>query len=180
MYTKHNKTLFFQSSQLESIISLSIALIGVDDERAAESHSKFLIELFKCLQDDLLYLEEGQSVDTQLLERERLLFSFLKNQACQILKTYVQEILKVPRRSVADNFVDVLVETVASFITCQPEIQQWLAEALQTVPSNVFTEENKQVIVEMASDTSGFRRGRLAQEFDILAKRARSSAVRAK
>ena len=47
-----------------------------------------------------------------------------------MLKTYVQEILKVPRRSVADHFVDVLVETVASFITCQPDIQHWLAEAL--------------------------------------------------
>jgi hypothetical protein len=119
-------------------------------------------------------------VNTALIEKETLLFGFLKSQAQQILSVYVREVLKVPRRSVAEHFVDVMVETVATFVFAKSDVSPWLAQALLQVPNTVLTDENKQVICDMASEGSGFRRGRLAQEFDILAKRARSSAVRAK
>lgn len=59
VYLKHNRALFYECAHLESIITLAIALIGVDDERAAASHSNFMIELQKSLQDDLLGIEEG-------------------------------------------------------------------------------------------------------------------------
>jgi hypothetical protein len=109
---------------------LAIALIGVDDERAAASHSNFMIELQKSLQDDLLGIEEGQAVNTALIEKETLLFGFLKSQAQQILSVYVREVLKVPRRSVAEHFVDVMVETVATFVFAKSDVSPWLAQAL--------------------------------------------------
>ena len=58
-YCKHNKPLFFESTQLEQIIKFAMFSIGLDEDRSAKAHSDFVIELLKSLQDDILYLEEG-------------------------------------------------------------------------------------------------------------------------
>jgi hypothetical protein len=74
--------------------------------------------------------------------------------------------------------VDALVELCSNFIA-NNECSQWLQVGLAQVPNNVLTEENKLTIVNLATDQS-FRKGSLSNEFDILAKRARSSAIRQK
>lgn len=49
---------------------------------------------------------------------------------------------------------------------------------MQSVPVNVLTLENKQSMVETVSDSSQFRLSHLQYELGLLAKRARSSAIR--
>ena len=49
---------------------------------------------------------------------------------------------------------------------------------MQSVPVNVLTLENKQSMVETVSDSSQFRLSNLQYELGLLAKRARSSAIR--
>ena len=48
------------------------------------------------------------------------------------------------------------------------------------VPLNVYTDENKKMMLENLSDQKEFRRGTLMGDFDILAKRAKGSATRQK
>lgn len=60
------------------------------------------------------------------------------------------------------------------------ESELWLTAGLQQVPLTVLTGEDKQTLAGMVGSREEFRRGSLMQEFDILAKRARSSAVRSK
>jgi len=54
----------------------------------------------------------------------------------------------------------------------------WISQAVQNVPVNVLTLENKQSMVNTVSDSSQFRLSHLQYELGLLAKRARSSAIR--
>ena len=47
-----------------------------------------------------------------------------------------------------------------------------------SVPINVLTLENRELMVQTVSDISNFRLSRLHYELNLLAKRARSSAKR--
>ena len=92
---------------------------------------------------------------------------------------YITAILNVPPSDVAEFFTDVLVNLMASFKNegCS---YQWLQAALTMVPLNVYTDENKKMMLENLSDQKEFRRGTLMEDFDILAKRAKGSATRQK
>ena len=79
----------------------------------------------------------------------------------------------------AQFFADVIVCLAAGFIA-DNESEHWLKNGLVQVPITVFTEENKQTLLGTLTDKRGFRKSSLAYELDVLAKRARGSAVRQK
>lgn len=79
----------------------------------------------------------------------------------------------------AYSFSDSISIIVVTFID-QPEqlVSTWISEAVQMVPINVLTNENKMSMIQTVSDPSEFRNSQLSYELDLLAKRARSSAIR--
>ena len=52
-FVRQNKSLFFSSSQLESLIQIMLVCIGLTQEDAARGHSEFLIELLRKVDDEL-------------------------------------------------------------------------------------------------------------------------------
>ena len=85
----------------------------------------------------------------------------------------------MPPRDVAEFFVDTLVALCVTFRE-DNVAYRWLENALQSVPINVFTQENKLRLLETLkfSEDAYFRQSALQSELDLLSKRARSSAIR--
>jgi len=80
---------------------------------------------------------------------------------------------------VAQFFVDVIVCMAAGYLA-DGDSESWLRNGLVQVPITVFTEENKLTLLGTLTDKRGFRKSAIAYELDVLAKRARGSAVRQK
>ena len=53
-YLRYNKTVFFSSSQLQSFVEILLNSVGIEDAEAAEVINRFIKELLKILQEDLL------------------------------------------------------------------------------------------------------------------------------
>ena len=79
----------------------------------------------------------------------------------------------------AQFFADVIVCLTAAYLA-DGESEYWLRNGLVQVPITVFTEENKSTLFGTLTDKRGFRKSSLASELDVLAKRARGSAIRQK
>lgn len=84
----------------------------------------------------------------------------------------------MPSRDVADVFVETIGILCVTFMEEEQIVLQWVSQAVQNVPVNVLTLENKSNMVETVSNASNFRLSRLNYELNLLAKRARSSAIR--
>ncbi len=69
---------------------------------------------------------------------------------------------------------------IAAAYLVDGDSELWLRSGLAQVPITVFTEENKETLLGTLTDKRGFRKSSLAYELDVLAKRARGSAVRQK
>ena len=97
----------------------------------------------------------------------------------QIVKRYVEAILKVQPRDVADQYVDV-ISVLCDYFRLENNLPTiWLTLAMDEVPITVFTQENKVKLIETVSpNIENFKRSAVMHELDLLCKRARSSAVR--
>ena len=71
------------------------------------------------------------------------MWAFLRANGGEIIKRYIEAILKVPPRQVAEQFTDVIVCLCVEFRLQDNLAKTWLTQALQEVPITVFTEENK-------------------------------------
>lgn len=111
-----------------------------------------------------------------MIPRQQILWQFIRSKGAEMVTKYVEALLLVPPKDVASFYVDVLVQLCSCFMD-NGESRGWLEVALALVPITVFTDENKLTLLDILCDQN-YRRSALMQEFDLLAKRARSSAVR--
>ena len=106
------------------------------------------------------------------------MWNFFKQRGGVIIFDYFAALQKVPPRAVADKTTETIGLLCVAFMEEGACVQGWIEAALQSVPLNVLTLENKQSMVQTVSDVSKFRLSHLNYELNLLAKRARSSAIR--
>ena len=94
-----------------------------------------------------------------------------------MVSMYIEALLHVPPREVTECFIDTLVSLCVAFRE-NSIAYEWLEASLHHVPITVFTIENKQRLLNTVKDGYDFRQSSLQTELDLLAKRARSSAIR--
>lgn len=95
-----------------------------------------------------------------------------------MISQYVNGLLSVPPRDVAEIFTDSVGVLCLTFLEEQQLVSTWVVQAMQNVPINVLTLENRELMVQTVSNVAEFRLSRLHYELNLLAKRARSSAIR--
>ena len=97
----------------------------------------------------------------------------------EIIKKYVEAILTVPERAVAEQYCDVIVQLCDQFRDQNDLPTMWLTLAMDEVPITVFTRENKVKLIGIVSPSNqSYKKHALLYELDLLCKRARSSAIR--
>lgn len=106
------------------------------------------------------------------------MWTFLKQNGGTIIGDYINSLLLVPHKEVAEIFNEAIGVICVSFMEEPNLVQGWVSTALQGVPVNVLTLENKQSMVDTVSDPTKFRLSHLNYQLGLLAKRARSSAIR--
>lgn len=142
-YVRYNKALFFSSQHLELFVQFMLTCIGLDQFRAAKAHSEFLQELLRCLYDDLHEIGFEPTPLPGMIQREQILWTFIRSRGAQMVSEYIKALLLVPSKEVAQFFVDVLVSMCQSFIG---ESELWLTAGLQQVPLTVLTGEDLSLI----------------------------------
>ena len=152
--------------------------VGLENLEAASVHSRFIKELLKTLQDDLAQDPAPDQTATDIRANRNLLWNFFKVNGGFIIQGYFSALLDVPPKQVAEVFTDTVGILCVTFMEEGQLVQGWLAQAVQTVPINVLTLENKHSMVNTVADAAEFRLSRLMYELNLMAKRARSSAIR--
>lgn len=106
------------------------------------------------------------------------MWKFLESNGGLIITEYINGLLRVPSKDVAEIFTEAIGIICVTFMEEKDYVKVWLTQAIQDVPANVLTIENKQSMVETVSDPTKFRLSHLQYQLGLLAKRARSSAIR--
>ena len=71
------------------------------------------------------------------------MWEFFKAQGGTLIEQYVNGLLRVPHREVADFFTDAVCQICIAFLGDQDIVAQWMTQAMTNIPINVFTNENK-------------------------------------
>ena len=106
------------------------------------------------------------------------MWKFLESNGGRIIAEFVNGLLQVPSKDVAEVFMEAIGIICVTFMEEKDYVKVWLTQAIQEVPVNVLTIENKQSMIDTVSDPSRFRLSQLQYQLGLLAKRARSSAIR--
>ena len=177
-YLRYNKNVFFSCSQLESFVQILLNSVGLESRDAAEVHSRFIKELLKIIQQDLFNGETQPDPNNQIVKNQMHMWTFFKQNGGTLIQEYFNALLLVPSKEVADIFTETVGVLCVTFMEEQSLVLTWMSAAVQNLPINVLTLENKQSMVDTVSDSSQFRLSHLHYELGLLAKRARSSATR--
>ncbi len=86
-----------------------LVCIGLEQFRSAKAHSEFLQELLRCLHEDLHEIGFEPTTIPGLIQREQVLWNFIKSKGAQMVDAYIKALLLVPSKEVAQFHVDVLV-----------------------------------------------------------------------
>ena len=82
------------------------------------------------------------------------MWNFLAAQGKALIHMYIEGLLHVPPREVAEYFTDTMVSICVAFRE-DNVAYQWLEAALVQVPINVFTDENKLRLLKTIRVDSG-------------------------
>lgn len=85
---------------------------------------------------------------------------FLQAQGATLVAMYIEALLHVPPREVADFFVDTLISLIVAFRE-NKVAYEWVEAGLHQVPFTVFTAENKRRLLDKCTDGFDFRQSSL-------------------
>lgn len=178
-YIKLHKSLLFRSQHLPALIKVWSLGIGIEQSNAVETHTEFFNTLVKVLSKDIQTIQDisnpEQVMNSGLDQNEILLWNLFIAEGQNIVQKYVDVILAAPSKSVVYRFVDVLVEVALEFPVENKRL--WFSQAFKSIPGDVLTEEEKCRQLEKICMINP-KPDRLIENFDIIAKRARNSALR--
>jgi len=133
-YIKHCPALLFESSNIENLIQCAIAGIGLEQTEAAKSLYCFIEDFCRSFTP-----EEGKApvCDPTHLEKMRLLF---EAHGGIIIQKLINAIVRVPTSSVTEYIIDLIKKIGGIYKTTAA---QWVFTAVQTVPNDCMTIEEK-------------------------------------
>jgi hypothetical protein len=188
---KVNKSLVFQSKQLEEFLLVMTRCIGLEHPEAANSHLDFIFELFNMLKHDVrdqlnldrvslieLMLMNPESVSNiQMNQQEIKIIQFFLNHGKDILNQYIKILLETPSSRVVDYFIDTIVELCETFHdpSCQTKSNSynWMQAVLSEIPMTIFTADESQRLLDKFSQNKNNLRF-LSSEINIIYIRAKN------
>lgn len=75
------------------------------------------------------------------------MWEFFKQQGGALIQEYFTALLKVPSKEVAEIFTDAVGVLCVAFMEEGTLVREWITKAVQIVPINVLTVENKEQMV---------------------------------
>lgn len=109
---------------METFFTLLLRCACIENLNAARTHCTFIKELSKRLKEDIAEAKErnfvaadhhSAVVEDQSLMQKEVIWNFLMAQGSNLVQMYIEALLRVPPKDVAEIFVDTLVSLCVTF-----------------------------------------------------------------
>lgn len=109
---------------METFFTLLLRCACIENQNAARTHCTFIKELSKRLKEDIAEAKErnfvaadhhSAVVEDQSLMQKEVIWNFLMAQGSNLVQMYIEALLRVPPKDVAEIFVDTLVSLCVTF-----------------------------------------------------------------
>ena len=127
---------------MQSFVEILSFSVGVEADNAASEVRNFIRKLLKQLNQDLYSEEPDSEPPSPLRQSQSNMYSFFKQNGGAMIDEYFSALLRIPSKGVAEIFIDAIGIICVTFMEEGNLVMNWVQQAVQKVPINVFTVEN--------------------------------------